>query len=111
MSASLLRDQLFNLETSLARLSIPLQDRLLVVLFNRCNRLRLRCTSAVLRLDAAEVAGTLPVVAPELVADCSATGGRVATVAARFDEASADTALKEADRVLKRVERLLPPMP
>jgi hypothetical protein len=111
MSASALRDQLFNLETSLARLSNPLQNRLLVALFNRCNRLRLRCTSAVLRLDAAEVNGTLPPVPVGLIEDLSATGGRVATVAARFDEASADGVLAESDRVLKRAERFLPPMP
>ena len=37
-----------------------------------------------------------------------AVAGQVATIAARFDAAGADAALKAADGALKRVEKLLP---
>ena len=108
MSVDALRGQLFSLETSLARLAIPLQNEMLEQMFNRCNRLRLRCTSVVIRVDAAEVAGTLPPVPDELVAHLAGVAGQVATAAARFDSAAADEALKASDSALKRVEKLLP---
>jgi hypothetical protein len=111
MTVAALRDQLFSLETSLARLAIPLQNAMLVQLFNRCNRLRLRCTSVVIRLDAAEIGGTMPPVPADVVPALSAIAGRVATAAARFDPALADEVLGGSDHVLRRVERLVPSMP
>ncbi|WP_374386230.1 hypothetical protein [Sandaracinobacter sp.] len=108
MTVSALRGQLFSLENSLGRLAIPLQNEMLEQLFNRCNRLRLRCASVVLRLDAADVAGALPPIPVALVTHVADVAGQVATIAARFDAAGADAALKAADGALKRVEKLLP---